>query len=454
MDSWLAAIIQSSNDAIISKTLDGTITSWNPAAERMFGFTYDEMINHSIRRIVPDRLQYEEDAIIAALSEGKRVHQFETSRLHKDGYEVTISVNVSPILDESGVVVGASKIARDITTEVATRKRLSDSEEWFHTLADNMSQLAWMADKTGWIFWYNKRWFDYTGATFEDMQGWGWTKVHHPDHLEKVVPRLQRSWDTGEPWEDTFPLKGADGKFRWFLSRALPIRDADGEIIRWFGTNTDITEERERQEQVRFLMREVAHRSKNMLALVQGIARQTGGRAHPEFLKKFGERLHALAACQDLLLMDGWRGTSVGELLESQLGHLKDLIGNRIFVEGPLVALEASAAQTLGMALHELSTNASKYGALSNETGEVRVQWNVVETGDEAGPALSISWTESGGPPVEVPEHRGFGSVVTERMCASVFSGEVKLEYRPEGVFWSLQGAPGRGLETDNSAPI
>ena len=108
-----------------------------------------------------------------------------------------------------------------------------------------------MADAQGWIYWYSRRWFDYTGTTLEEMQGWGWKQVHHPDHVERVVQRIQQSWDSGEAWEDTFPLRGKDGEYRWFLSRALPICDADGQIVRWFGTNTDITDFRAAQQALR-----------------------------------------------------------------------------------------------------------------------------------------------------------------------------------------------------------
>ena len=121
---------------------------------------------------------------------------------------------------------------------------LFESEERFRTLADNMSQFAWTADANGWIYWYNRRWYDYTGTTPEEMQGWGWKSVHHPDHVDRVVERIQRSWDTGDPWEDTFPLRGKDGEYHWFLSRARPIRDEQGNVVRWFGTNTDVTEQR------------------------------------------------------------------------------------------------------------------------------------------------------------------------------------------------------------------
>src|SRR4051812_22137124 len=100
--------------------------------------------------------------------------------------------------------------------------------EEFNTLANSIAQLAWMANAAGDIFWYNQRWYDYTGTTLEDMQGWGWKKVHHPDEVGRVIESIQRAFSSGEPWEDTFPLRRKDGEFRWFLSRALPIRDADG----------------------------------------------------------------------------------------------------------------------------------------------------------------------------------------------------------------------------------
>src|SRR5262249_42746330 len=111
-------------------------------------------------------------------------------------------------------------------------------------LADNMSPLAWICDQLGNVTWYNKRWLEYTGMTFEDMAGWGWDKVQHPEHVERVVERVKRSRDTGEAWEDTFPLRGKDGNYRWFLSRAIPIRDETGNVVQWFGTNTDVTENR------------------------------------------------------------------------------------------------------------------------------------------------------------------------------------------------------------------
>jgi PAS domain S-box-containing protein len=117
-------------------------------------------------------------------------------------------------------------------------------------LADNVAQLSWMARPDGHIYWYNKRWYDFTGSTPEEMAGWGWEKVHHPDYVNEVVSFVRDAWVTGEPWELTFPLKRQDGEYRWFLTRAVPIRDEQGQLVRWLGTNTDVTKMRELQEQL------------------------------------------------------------------------------------------------------------------------------------------------------------------------------------------------------------
>jgi len=133
----------------------------------------------------------------------------------------------------------------------ATRAEAAVREQQFRTLANSISQLAWMADGEGNIFWYNDRWYDYTGTTLEEMKGWGWQKVHHPDEVDRVVERIKVAFATGEPWEDTFPLRSKTGEYRWFLSRALPITDEEGRVVRWFGTNTDITEQRELEQALR-----------------------------------------------------------------------------------------------------------------------------------------------------------------------------------------------------------
>ncbi|MFA5517594.1 MAG: response regulator [Desulfuromonadales bacterium] len=146
----------------------------------------------------------------------------------------------------AGLVPAVRRALRE-AGEQRRRKRaeaaLRESEERFRTLADNIPHLAWMADPAGNIFWFNRRWLEFTGASAEEMRGWGWQKIPHPDYLERVVAKIGRCFATGEEWEDTFPMRRWDGEYCWFLSRAKPIRDEDGSIVRWFGTNTDITEQ-------------------------------------------------------------------------------------------------------------------------------------------------------------------------------------------------------------------
>lgn len=163
-----------------------------------------------------------------------------------------LEVGVTPIQGALCAHAGCIMLTlRDITQSVAIHESLKNSQQRFRALADNMAQHAWMADETGHAFWFNKRWLDYTGTTMGDMEGWGWKKVHHPDHLDRVTRKWKAHLQTGEVWEDLFPLKGADGAYRWFLSRAIPFRDATGRIELWCGTNTDITEQRNATQRLR-----------------------------------------------------------------------------------------------------------------------------------------------------------------------------------------------------------
>ncbi len=168
---------------------------------------------------------------------------------HEDGYRWFLGQAV-PIRDEAGEIVKWFGTCTDIhdqkMQEIALRKREQD----FMTLANAIPQLAWMADETGAIFWYNQRWFDFTGTQLEQMKGWGWKAVHHPEHVESITESFKQAIAEGQDWEDTFPLRRHDGEYRWFLSRALPVRDESGRVVRWCGTNTDITEQKLLQEQL------------------------------------------------------------------------------------------------------------------------------------------------------------------------------------------------------------
>jgi two-component sensor histidine kinase len=179
-------------------------------------------------------------------------------------------------------------------------------------------------------------------------------------------------------------------------------------------------------------MREINHRAKNMLSVVDAIAHQTATRSPEDFVERFSERIEALSANQDLLIRNEWKGVEIEDLVHAQLAHFADLVGSRIAVDGPKLCLNAAAAQAIGLTLHELATNAGKYGALSVHAGRVDVCWGL------DGDVFAMSWTECNGPPVSPPERRGFGSMVIVSMAKQIVDGEVQVDYAPSGLAWRL----------------
>jgi two-component sensor histidine kinase len=246
-------------------------------------------------------------------------------------------------------------------------------------------------------------------------------------------------------------IRTKDGRERlWsFVSSAMATQP-DGRRL-FLCVAQDVTERKAHEEQVHLLMREINHRAKNMLSLVQAIARQTAAREPEGFIERFTERIQALAANQDLLVRNEWQGVDVEDLVRAQLAHFADLVGSRITVHGPPVRLNAAAAQAIGLALHELSTNAGKYGALSVDAGCVDVCWHL------DGNVFAMTWTECSGAPVSPPERCGFGTRVIASMVKQTVNGEVQLDYAPSGVVWNLTCPAANALERDavhkNSEP-
>ena len=391
----------------------------------------------NVRTLIPEDRQVEEDRIIASITRGERVPTFETVRRRKDGSAIDVAVTVSPVRDAEGRVVAASKIARDIGPKKQTLRRLEESEARLSLLADNMSQLAWIAESDGKVVWRNKRWFDYTGTTHEEMQGMARQAVQHPDYIEPVTARFREHLASGEDWEDTFPLLSAAGEWRWFLSRATPIRDIDGAVLFWFGTNTDVTEMRDAEQRIELLLQEVNHRSKNMLAIIQALARRTDI-ARPDFLERLEQRIRSLAANQDLLVRRAWSHIPVCEMIDAQLQALSESRG-QVDCNGPEVMLSPGAAEALAMAVHEMGTNALKYGALSNAEGRVAIDWSVVPAVEGDDPLFRISWRESGGPAVTPPERPGFGTRIIVDVPRMKLNAHVAVSYDASGFAWQLE---------------
>ncbi len=226
---------------IMTRDMDGRILSWSEGYERLYGWTEEEAIGKISDDLLQTRFSTSPDQVhTTLLSEGQWAGELTHTR--HDGTTVIVSASWTLLKEGRRRPMAVVEVNTDISELKAAQAALIESEGRFRVLADNMSQFAWITDEKGWIHWYNSRWFEYTGTTLSEMEGWGWKKVHHPDHVDRVVEKFAQCLETGEAWEDTFPLRGRDGQYRWFLSRAIPVHDAQGQISQWFGTNTDITD--------------------------------------------------------------------------------------------------------------------------------------------------------------------------------------------------------------------
>ncbi len=231
-----------------------------------------------------------------------------------------------------------------------------------------------------------------------------------------------------------------DGTESWYDLTVHPLTDGHGGITGVIGGTVDITRYKDQEARIRLLMRELTHRSKNLLTVIQAIMRQTAANSVSleDFEARFSARLQSLAGSHDLLVREDWQGASMRELVQSQLGHYSDRAESRIELSGRPLQIQPDAAQHIGMALHELATNAAKYGALSTPDGKVAISWRVNPAADGT-PLCTLEWVETGGPAVERPSRRGFGRVVIERTVARALGGEVRVDYAASGLRWTLE---------------
>jgi PAS domain S-box-containing protein len=299
---WLASIIESSDDAIVSRNLDGDITSWNKGAERVYGYSAEEAIGQPFTIVIPEDRQNEEREILARIKRGEHIDHFETVRRHKHGTPVVVSLSVSPVKDAEGRIVGVSKIARDIT------------------------------------------------------------------------------------------------------------------------------EQKRNQEQIATLAREAEHRSKNLLANVQAAINLSQADTSEGLKQVIEGRIRALANVHSLFVETRWIGAELSTIATQELAPYSEKDKTRVRIDGPQILLEPNAAQAIAAALHELATNAAKYGALSVANGEVNLKWSHEQNGQ-----LRLRWTETGGPAVQEPTRKGFGGQIIEQVIAQL-KGKTHFDWRSEGL--------------------
>jgi PAS domain S-box-containing protein len=435
--AWLAAIVESSDDAIVSKTLDGLVTSWNPAAHRLFGYTESEMVGRHISILAAPGREDEMPMILERIRRGERIDHYETVRRRKDGSLVEVSLTVSPVHDNAGRIVGASKVARDISERKRAEAALQASEERFRTLANTVPDIVWTADPNGTITFANDRWFHFCGLTPE-QNAREWPKaVLHPDDRKRCLEQWTRAFKDGTEYEIEVRNRRHDGEYRWFLTRAMPVRDAQGCITAWFGSTTDIHDRKQSEEYQRMLAAELSHRVKNILAVVQVLAERTGDKATSvtDFIGAFRGRIQALSSAHQALMARDWHDAGLVEIVQAAVAPYLDSHA-RISLEIEDVALKPEAALTLALALHELATNAAKHGALSDERGRIAITARTEAI--DGGPELRLTWQEQDGPSVRPPAARGFGTTMLGQAIEYQHQGKAELLWRDEGLLCRL----------------
>lgn len=410
----------------------------NQRLTEICGISIDDHIGRSVRECVPALAESVEAIVRSIMRTGEPVIGVEVAGQRPDQNEHRTWITYwHPLRGPGGDIIGVNVAAEEITERKRAETAVRASERQFHTLADSIPQLVWMANADGRIFWINNQWYDYTGVPVDDGGVHDWKALLAPASLQEVSRRWAHSLQTGAALEMELSLLGKDGRYRPFLTRVIPLRDATSTVYGWIGTHIDISEQKRREEHIRFIIDELSHRTKNLLAVVMAVAKQTALYACDvkQYQACFLERLQALAHCHDLLVRDSWRGTGLHDLVSAQMRPFDETNSHRIDAAGPPIVLKPDAVQHLGLALHELATNASKHGALSTPGGEVVIRWQAEAPEDR----IRFSWCEKGGPPVIPPQRQGFGRVVIEQIVPRALNGSGSLDFSPSGVNWTFE---------------
>jgi len=320
---------------------------------------------------------------------------------------------------------------------IAAKNALRESDARFETLADALPHMVWSTLPDGYHDYYNARWYEFTGVPPGSTDGAAWNGMFHPEDQERAWATWRESLETGKPYEIEYRLRHRSGEYRWTIGRATPMRGADGRIVRWIGTCTDIHDAKQYASQNEVLSRELSHRIKNIFAVISGLI-GLSARKDPEqkaFARSLQERVAALGRAHEFVRPHS--SHSAPQALPRMLhGILREILSpypalsdGRIRISGQDVEVDDRGATPLALLVHELATNASKYGALSTAEGRVNISTKVDQGGVE------LCWEELGGPPVEGPPDRtGFGTTLTELSVVQQLGGTIDRDWRPSGL--------------------
>ncbi len=429
-EALLAALISFSRDAIVSTSPQGVIQTWNDGAQRLLGWSAQDAVGQPMLTLVTDISNGKGRSLMARAMQGEQF-QMELELLDHQGRQVQVSVGAAPVRDRLDQIIALSFIIRDLRR----RRRFEANDAMLASLVRQSRDPIFSVTREGLISSWN--------PASEALYGYGAEEALNQP-ISMITPQDKRAESKamfaamlrGEMVFFETQRQRKDGRLVEVSISGAPLRDAQGDIIGFSVIHRDITQQHQHEEQMRLVMRELAHRSKNLLAIILSMAAQTARNspALPEFNARFTQRLQGLAHSHDLLIQQNWRGAPISELIKSHLEPFLEQDRTRVTLEGPDVIVDPKAAQNIGLALHELATNASKYGALSTTTGRVAIHWSATSEG-----VFALEWRESGGPRVKAPKRKGFGQTVLERLTAQALEGQASLSFASEGVIWRIE---------------
>lgn len=331
-----------------------------------------------------------------------------------------------------------TQAALERRVEERTRE-LDHARRRYEALVKASAQIVWAASPDGQVVEDSPTWRGFTGQSYAEWTGAGWLDALHPEDRERAKKVWLEAVQRREMYEIDYRILHTDGHYRWTTARAVPLLDDDGAVTEWVGMNEDISERKRREDHEHTLLCELSHRTKNLLAVIQSIAQRTfkGNEAPQTKVDTFIKRLHGLSVSHDLLVRGDWSGASLEDLTRAHLQPFTVHVSSAdISVSGPKVLIKAEAAQHLGLALHELATNAAKYGALSGDGSQLNIAWDIVERDGET--KLALSWLEPESRPCGT-DRKGFGHLLLERIVAASLLGECSYEIDAEdGLSWRL----------------
>jgi PAS domain S-box-containing protein len=404
----------------------------NKAYQDWFGHDRATIEGRRVREVVGDEAYQAIAAHVARALSGERV-AYQAMVPYRDGGARFVEGEYIPNLGANGRREGFYAFVTDISERRRAEAALRDSEGRYRALTEAIAAVIWTTTPDGQII-DMPQWRALTGQTVEEIRGTGWLAALHPDDREATREAWQRCVATGAPYDVPYRVRTRDGEYRWYAARGVPVRRDDGTVREWVGVCIDIHERKVAEERQALLMAELDHRVRNILASIQSMVSLTGRSAATK--EDYAEALHgrvaAMARTHGLLTRGGWRGASVAEIIRDELEPYAGR-GDAVVLDGEIDhLLKPRQALNFALVIHELATNAAKYGALSVPGG--RVQVSCRRAGEPASPKLKILWRETGGPRVTKPDRRGFGSTLIESALREGTESAVRLRFDPAGV--------------------